>query len=82
MLTIMGIAARDRGIDISSANATVIKEMTKVGPRRISKLRVEISLPAALGEKSRNLMERAAQGCPVMGSLSPDVEIDLSFTYS
>ena len=50
MLTIMGIAALDRGIDMTGARAEISKEMSAVPRRHISKLTVRITLPAALDE--------------------------------
>ncbi len=81
MLTIMGIAARDRNIDIRGARAEVQKEMSAVPRRHISKLTVRITLPAHLAERERRLMEAAARGCPVHASLGPQTEVDLGFEY-
>ena len=81
MLTIMGIAAADRGIDIAGARAIVTKEMSAVPRRHISKLTVEISLPAELDDSERRLMRGCAESCPVAASLGPDTEVDLRFRY-
>jgi len=81
MLTIMGIAARDRGIDIRGARAEVQKEMSAVPRRHIGKLTVRITLPARLSERERALMEAAARSCPVHASLGPQTEVDLGFEY-
>jgi putative redox protein len=82
MLTIMGIAAHDRGVSIEGATAEVVKEMSAVPRRHISKLTVRITLPAALDERERRVLEAAARGCPVYASLGPDTEVDLSFEYA
>ena len=81
MVTIMGIAARERDIDIRGARAEILKEMSNVPRRHISKLTVCIALPARLTERERTVMEAAARGCPVHASLGPDTEVDLSFAY-
>jgi len=81
ILTIMGIAARARDLDIAGAGATVVKEMSAVPRRHISRLRMEITLPSALEERSRKLLERTATTCPVKQSLGPGTEVDLSFRY-
>ncbi len=81
LLTIMGIYARPRNIRIEGARAVVHKEMTKTPPRRIARLTVHISLPAALSEKARGGLEQAARLCPVAASLHPDVEVVLAFEY-
>lgn len=81
MLTIMGIAAQDRGIDIRGARASVLKEMGSVPRRHIARLAVRITLPAALSDRERAVMEAAARGCPVAASLGPRTTVDLSFEY-
>ena len=81
MLTIMGIAARDKGIDMSGTTARVVKEMSAVPRRHISRLTVTITLPAALDARCRAVLEAAAKGCPVYASLGPDTTVDLSFVY-
>ncbi len=81
MLTIMGIAARTRDLDMRGARARVLKHMSNEPRRHISKLEVEITLPAALDAKSRQILERAAHGCPVHASMGPDTEVALHFVY-
>jgi putative redox protein len=81
MLTIMGIAARTHNIDMSGARARVVKIMSAVPRRHIAKLDVEIGLPSALDARARQILERAAHGCPVHASLGPDTRVDLSFAY-
>jgi len=81
MLTVMGIVARDRGWDMTGARATVLKEMGAVPRRHIAKLTVEITLPAALDEKARVVLERTAHTCPVKASLGELTTVDLTFRY-
>jgi putative redox protein len=82
MLTIMGIAARDHDVDMSGARASVVKEMSAVPRRHISRLTVEITLPARLDTRARRLLEAAARGCPVHASLGPDTAVDLRIVYA
>jgi putative redox protein len=81
MLTIMGIAAQDKDIDISGASAEIVKEMSAVPRRHISRLSVTITLPAALDDRERRILDAAARTCPVAASLGPDTEVDLEFLY-
>ncbi len=81
MLTIMGIYARPRNINLAGARAIIEKEMTKTPPRRIARLAVRLVLPGTLTEKARGALEQAARTCPVAASLHPDVEVALSFDY-
>lgn len=80
MLTIIGIKAKDLDLDIEGATANVTKTMA-ADPRRISKIEVEIKFPATYDEKTTKILERAANTCPVLYSLHPDIELDIEFRY-
>lgn len=74
ILTIMGIKAADKEIDMSGATAEVNKIMGS-NPRRIARLEITIQMPDNnYTEKERKLLEAAAHGCPVGKSLHPDLE--------
>lgn len=74
ILTIMGIKAREKEIDIVGATADVTKVMAS-GPRRIEQIQVEITMPANdYSDKSRKVLEAAAHHCPVGNSLADGVE--------
>jgi putative redox protein len=81
VLTILGILARRRGLDISGARFRTTKEMAAAPVRRIARLQTTIVLPAALGEEDRRVLETAARACPVTASLHPDVDAALEFRY-
>jgi uncharacterized OsmC-like protein len=81
MLTVMGIVARDRGWDMKGATARVVKEMGAEPRRHIAKLDVDITLPAALDEKARQVLERTAYTCPVHASLGEMTKVNLTFHY-
>ena len=81
VLTVMGIAARDRDIDMRGARCAVRKEMSNEPRRHISKLSVAVTLPARLGDRERLVLERAAHACPVHNSLAPATEVELEFAY-
>ncbi|MBI5549354.1 MAG: OsmC family protein [Deltaproteobacteria bacterium] len=80
-LTIMGILARDRDLPFAGARVQVDKEMTSERPRRIARLGLRLTLPAALGPEDRQRLENAARACPVARSLHPDTRLDLQFIY-
>lgn len=74
ILTIMGIKARDKGVDMSGATAEVTKVMGS-NPRRIVRLEVKVQMPDNnFTEKEKMLLEKAAHHCPVGNSLHPDLE--------
>ncbi|UZH54796.1 OsmC family protein [Salinimicrobium tongyeongense] len=80
MLTIVGIKARDLGLNVEGTTAAITKSMA-ADPRRISGIKVAISFPASYDEKNRKILERAAETCPVLYSLHPDIVLDISFHY-
>ncbi len=73
IITIMGIAARKRDIDMTGTTADVTKVMA-TNPRRISEIRINITLPDQLSDKERTILQRAAKHCPVGYSLSADLK--------
>jgi len=82
VLTILGIVARRRGLQLEGARFHATKEMAPNPVRRIARLAVTLDLPAALGEEDRRVLEAAARTCPVTASLHPDVQVALEFRYS
>lgn len=81
MLTVMGIKAESLGINMDGASAGVTKTMA-ADPRRISKIEVNIKFPNSYSEKETKILENTGRTCPVLESLHPDIEKDISFTYS
>lgn len=80
MLTIMGIKARDLGIEIENTYANVTKHMA-ADPRRISKIEVEFFFNRDLTVKEKTILENAAKTCPVIYSLHSDIEKVINFNY-
>ena len=81
MLTVMGMAARTQGLDITGSTATVDKEMTTTAPRRIASLTVRIHVPGETSADDRVKLERAAHTCPVHRSLHPEVQTPIEFVW-
>lgn len=83
LVTIMGIAARRHGWDLTGTRVRVVKEMTAVPIRRIGALTVTISVPAGriTSAADRRLLERAADTCPVRQSLHADVKVTMAFEW-
>ena len=82
MLTIMGIVARRDGITLSGVTARIEKHMTSAPPRRIERIVLRFTLPAAIATGDRDKLERAARTCPVALSLHPDIVQDVAFAYA
>ena len=81
MMTIMGIAARDKGIPLEGLTARVVKHMTGA-PRMVERIEVHVELSGkGLGERERAILENAARTCPVARSLRADLQQDIHFAY-
>ena len=80
MLTVMGIKAESLGVNMDGASAEVTKTMAS-DPRRISKIEVAITFPKTYSAKETEILERTGRTCPVLQSLHPDIEKNISFSY-
>ncbi|MDT0645263.1 OsmC family protein [Zunongwangia sp. F260] len=80
MLTVMGIKAEDMEVDLTGATASVTKTMA-AEPRRISKIDVVIEFQSDFQQKEKKILENTARTCPVLNSLHPDIEKNISFLY-
>ena len=80
MLTIMGVKANAKEINIEGASADVTKTMG-VNPRRITKIDVVFKLPFAFDEATKTILEKAALTCPVYYSLHDDIEKNIIFNW-
>lgn len=81
MLTVMGIYAQARGIKLEGTRVGVEKIMAS-DPRRISRIAIRMTLPGAtIAESDRKNLERTARTCPVLESLHPDLEKDITFLW-
>lgn len=74
ILTVMGIKARDKGINMEGATCDVTKVM-KENPRRIGRIELMINMPSNdFTDKEKALLEKLTHHCPVSRSLHPDLE--------
>ena len=78
MMTIIAIAADSRELDVSGMSGSVEKHMAS-GPRRVSKLEVEISLPTDLNSEDRAWLIKRGLACPVHKSVSQEMEVEVQF---
>ena len=81
MMTVMGIKARDLQVDMKGTVASVTKTMA-ADPRRIAKIEVAFEFPFAADEKTRKILERTANTCPVHYSLHPEIEKVITFNWN
>ncbi|MBB1140091.1 OsmC family protein [Myroides sp. WP-1] len=80
-MTIMGIKANEMGVDIVGSTIEVYKEM-QADPRRIKKITLNISMLSNADEKQRLILERVAMHCPVLLSLHPEIEKEVTFNWT
>ena len=80
ILTIMGIAAESRRMDIVGTHSEITKIMGK-SPRRIAKVQVQVYFKNNFSEIERKILETAAHSCPVHKSLHDDLKKEIIFHY-
>ncbi len=81
MLTVMGIVAQRHQINLQGARVDLEKEMVTATVRRIGEIRVTLYMPKAIDPVKREMLERAAEHCPVHKSLHPDIKLPVKFIY-
>lgn len=82
MMTMMGIAARDKKLLLENTQISIEKIMA-ANPRRISEVKVIIDFPKdhPIGESDRAYLERVALNCPVAKSIHPDIKQSVTFNW-
>lgn len=80
LMTIMGIAANKRDIELAGMTGSVEKHMFS-NPRRIGKLIMDVHVPFNLNPDDQEFIERAGLNCPVFKSVHPDLEKLVTFHY-
>lgn len=79
--TTMGIVAKRKGFDIPGIEVHVEKHMSADLPRRITRLPVTLKINLPSDHPERELLEKAAEGCPAKRSLHPDIETPLNIEW-
>ena len=81
VMTIMGIYARDHGLDLTGTEIEITKRMT-AEPRRVGEIDVVFHVPARqFSGKERTILERMSRSCPVHLTLSEDVKQNFTFLW-
>lgn len=80
MLTVMGIYAEQREIDLRGSHFKV-KKIMQQNPRKISELPIELYLPKNLDLKTREALIHIAHTCPVKLSLNADIKIEINIHF-
>jgi putative redox protein len=79
--TIMGMRAKEQGLDLRGMTVLVQKEMSQDAPRRIVGLPSEVHIPLPPDCPQRELLEQAALNCPVHKSLPPEINRPTKFFW-
>jgi putative redox protein len=80
-MTIMGIKARDNGIDLAGTEVEVTKIMAS-DPRRVAEVVVEFGFPKKdYSEEQKRIIESVAGTSPVPLSLHPDLKQTIRFNW-
>lgn len=80
MISIMAIKSKDLDVNLEGSTIDVTKIM-QPEPRKISKIIIVMNMSVAVDEKTKTILERAAMHCPVLLSLNPDIEKDVTFNW-
>jgi len=80
IMTVIGIKAEQKQIDLSGIHMRALKHMQK-NPRRIGLLEIEVRLPERLTPEERSLFEAVGHSCPVVRSLHPEIDLKVSYKY-
>jgi uncharacterized OsmC-like protein len=81
MLTIMGIAANEKGFTIDGTRASVTKVMYS-DPRRIGEIHIDLEFPKNnYTDREKKIIENAAHTCPVAKSLHPELVQNIQFCF-
>jgi uncharacterized OsmC-like protein len=81
MMSVMAIAARKSGLDLSGMKCSVEKHMSSDLPRRIIRLDIEIALPSHLNIDARRDLEHIGNTCPVIQSINPAIALNKIYRY-
>lgn len=82
MITLMGIAANSKGIQLGKVEASIEKVMYSE-PRRVGEIHIQLVLEnKEYTDREKAILENAALTCPVAKSLHPDIKQEVTFSYS
>lgn len=83
MLTIMGIKADQKEWDFKDSYIEATKIMYDT-PRRIGEIHLEIHIhcTTTLTSKDKKILEHAADTCPVLQSIHPDIKVIRNYHFN
>ena len=78
IMTIIGIRAEKKRIDVSGMSGCVEKTMYQ-NPRRVGMLEIVIKLPKNINKKDREWLIEEGCECPVCHSVDQEMEVKITF---
>jgi uncharacterized OsmC-like protein len=81
MMTIMGITAQSKEIELGEMEVEITKIMGS-DPRRVIGIDLNFSVPDLnYDDKTKQILKNAAFTCPVAKSIHPDIEVKTTFNW-
>lgn len=80
MVSIMAIKSRELNLDLTGSTVDVTKIM-QAEPRKIAKIIIQMNMSISVDKKNKTILERVAMNCPVLLSLNPDIEKEITFNW-
>lgn len=80
MVSLMAIKSKDLKLDLEGSTVDVTKIM-QAEPRKISKIVVVLNMSIEVDQRMKLILERTAMTCPVLLSLNPDIEKEITFNW-
>lgn len=80
MVSIMGIKSKELEVDLKDSTVSVTKIM-QAEPRKIAKIVVALDMSISTSDKNKTILERVAMNCPVLLSLNPDIDKEITFNW-
>ena len=76
----MGIKAKKERWSIDCLKLDVHKQMSKLGPRKIDNLVINIFTPSNLTTDQLNELKKEIKNCPVLRNIQNSININLQWT--
>jgi uncharacterized OsmC-like protein len=80
MISIMAIKSKDLNVNLEGSMVEVTKIM-QAEPRKIARIEIIMNMAIAADDKTKIILERTAMNCPVLLSLNPDIEKDITINW-
>jgi uncharacterized OsmC-like protein len=80
MISIMAIKSKDLNVNLDGSMVEVTKVM-QADPRKIARIEIIMNMAIGADDKTKTILERTAMNCPVLLSLNPDIEKDITINW-